>query len=333
MAHGTARVALSVARGLAVRRPIDQIECMLALLAAALSPGPVRTFDGAAEWWTDHVARTRDLERPIDRAILGATVVDRLGFAFAGAYAAALSALVPSLPAGTLASLAATEDGGAHPRAIETQLGTDGDGLVLSGKKRWVTLGPEGGVCFVVARRAESAGLERPVLALVRVPVGAPGVTVTPLAHMPFVPEIPHAELSLERVRVAPEDVLPGDGYERYLKPFRTIEDVHVNAALLAWLSSIGARAGWPRPVRERLATLLVAARTIAGEDPSSAVTHIALGGLLSAVHALVGEIDPLWASTQGETRALFARDRALLSVASKARAARLDKAWSRLGT
>jgi acyl-CoA dehydrogenase len=303
------------------------------LLSAVLSPPPVRTFESAAAWWADHVAITRGLERPIDRAILGATVVDRLGFAFAGGYAAALSSLVPTLPRETLASLAATEDGGAHPRAITTTLTRDGDAFVLTGKKRWVTLGPEGGVVLVVARRAESAGSERPELVVVRVPSAAAGVTITPLAHMPFVPEIPHAELALERVRVSAGDVLPGDGYERYLKPFRTIEDLHVHAGLLAFLSAIGARAGWPLPVRERLALLLVAVRALSAEDPSSPETHVALGGALSSAHALLAEIDPLWATAPEETRTLFARDRALLMVAGKARASRLAKAWSRLGS
>jgi acyl-CoA dehydrogenase len=304
---------------------------MSAVLSAVLAPPPIRTFDGAAAWWADHLERTRQIERPIDRAIVGATVVDRLGFAFAGGYAAALSALVPSLPRETLASLAATEDGGAHPRAIATELTKDGDALVLSGKKRWVTLGPDGGVVLVVARKAESAGKERPELVVVRVPSSAAGVTVTPLAHMPFVPEIPHAEISFDRVRVAAGDVLPGDGYERYLKPFRTVEDLHVHAALLAWLSAIGARAAWPMPVRERLVSLLVAARALSSEDPSSAVTHVALGGVIATAQALLTELDPLWASAPEETRTLFARDRALLSVAGKARAARLAKAWTRL--
>jgi acyl-CoA dehydrogenase len=306
---------------------------MQASLSAALSPGPVRTFESAAVWWADHSEMTRSIEQPIDRAIVGATVVDRLGYAFAGGYAAALSSLVPTLPRGTLASLAATEDGGAHPRAITTELTRDGAHFVLTGKKRWVTLGPEGGVVLVVARRAETAGSARPELVVARVPADARGVTVTPLAHMPFVPEIPHAELSLERVRVLADDVLPGDGYERYLKPFRTIEDLHVHAALLGWLSSIGARAGWPAPIRERLVSLLVTVRALAAEDPSSAVTHVALGGALSTAQALVLEIDPLWAMAPEETRTLFARDRALLSIAGKARAARLAKAWSRLGS
>ena len=35
---------------------------------------------------------------------------------------------------------------------------------------------------------------------------------------------------------VEPEEVLPGDGYLRYLKPFRTVEDLYVQAALLGCL-------------------------------------------------------------------------------------------------
>ena len=51
-----------------------------------------------------------------------------------------------------------------------------------------------------------------------------------------FVPEVPHARVQLDAVRVDAAALLPGDGYERYVKPFRTIEDAHVTLAVLAYL-------------------------------------------------------------------------------------------------
>ncbi|MDQ3031933.1 MAG: acyl-CoA dehydrogenase family protein [Myxococcota bacterium] len=301
------------------------------LLARVLRPiDPPLAFERATDWWADHRAATRSLERPIDRAIAGAARVDRLGFAFAGGYAAALCAMVPELSADMPASLAATEEGGAHPRAIATTLAREGDAWVLRGHKKWVTIGAGGGTILVIARSTDATG-ERPSLRVARVDAGASGVTITALPNMPFVPEIAHASVALDGVRVEDAQLLPGDGYERYLKPFRTIEDLHVHAALLAWLSSIGARAPWPHAIRERALSMLVTARALSEGDPSAPEIHVALAGALASMRSLVLEIEPLWASVDEPTRTRWQRDRALLEIASKAREARRESAWRAL--
>jgi hypothetical protein len=294
------------------------------VLSHVLAPGPMLAFDSARGWWPDHLARTTHYAAAIDRAIVGAARVDRLGFAFAGGYAAALQAMVPSLSPSTLASFAATEEGGVHPRAITTTLTERDGGFRLDGAKKWVTLGPDGGEVLVVAKLAGSS--ERPVLRVARVDARAAGVTITPLPDTPFVPEIPHASIRFEVVRV--DAVLDGDGYDAYLKPFRTIEDIHVHAALWAWLVAIGVRSGWPRELVAAATALLVAIRALASEDPRSPHTHVALGGVIAASNGLVTSLDPSWASVDADLRARWQRDRALLGVASAARAKRLERAW-----
>lgn len=286
-------------------------------------------FAGAAEWWRDHVEATRSIDLPIDRAIAGAVRVDRLGYAFGGGYAAALRALVPGLPREVSASFAATEGMSAHPRAIATTLArVPGSAWRLDGRKDWVTLASDEGAIFVVARFAESDTAGRPKLRVVRVSAGAPGVFLEKLPEAPFVPEIPHGALRLENVRLEDRDILPRDGYSDYLKPFRTIEDLHVHAALLAWLIAVGARAGWPQSLRERMTAALIAARALALEDPRRSEIHIALGGVLAQTAAAVAESEPHWTRVDAPTRERWERDRPLLSVAGKARAARLEKAW-----
>ena len=286
------------------------------------------TFDSSPAWWADHLARTAALVSPIDRAIVGATRIDRLGFAFAGGYAAALHAMVPSIAMETLASFAATEERGAHPRAITTTLTSAGDGFALSGSKKWVTLGPDGGEVLVVARLGESTANERPTLRVVRVDARGHGVTITALPQAPFVPEIAHASISFDDVRLAAHAVLPGDGYDAYLKPFRTIEDIHVHAALWAWLIAIGVRARWPREVVAAATALLVATRALSFEPASSPHVHVALGGVIAATKGLVASLDSSWANVDPALRARWERDRVLLDVASSARAKRLERAW-----
>lgn len=299
------------------------------VLRPVLAPAALLTFDSPPAWWRDHLARTAAFTVPIDRAIVGAASVDRVGFAFAGGYAAALHAMVPALPRETLASFAATEEGGAHPRAIATTLAHAPEGgFLLRGEKKWVTLGPDGGVVLVVARLADVGDGERPRLRVVRIDSRAPGVTITPLEHTGLVPEIPHASIRFDDVRVPGDAVLHGDGYDAYLKPFRTLEDLHVHAALWAWLVALGVRSGWPRELLARGAALIALSRGLVVEPAASSHVHVVLGGLVEESKALVAALEPEWAKVDPHVRARWERDRAILGVAGSARAQRFTRAW-----
>jgi hypothetical protein len=152
---------------------------------------------------------------------------------------------------------------------------------------------------------------------------------MTAMAATPFAPEIPHAELELARVEV--RELLPGDGYDEYLKPFRTIEDCAVHAALLAYAIGVARRNDWPRAALERLVAALVTARAIASADPRSAAVHVALAGLLESTRALTSELSPHWDLVESGERARWQRDQGLVGVAGRARDARREKAWETL--
>src|ERR1700760_915474 len=68
----------------------------------------------------------------VERAAIGGAQVDRVGHAFAIGYAMALTALVGD----GHAALCATEDGGNHPRAIQTRL----EHGRVTGTKKWATM-------------------------------------------------------------------------------------------------------------------------------------------------------------------------------------------------
>lgn len=299
------------------------------ILERVLSTTRVRSFDDVRAFFAEHERATRDLERPIDRAIAAGASADRLGYAFAGGYAAALDALLGERV--SLTALAATEQGGAHPRAIATRLDHTSDGLRLRGEKNFVTLASLVEAVLVVARVDGPDGAAHPSLRVVRVPVSRSGVRIAPLDALPFVPEVPHAIAFFEDVRIEPEEVLEGDGYTRYLKPFRTVEDLHVHGALLGYLSSVGARSTWPEDLRERTLAALVATRALAAEDPSAATTHLALAGLLQDARSIVAASEPHWTAVAPDERARWTRDRPLLSIAEEARSARRVRAWERV--
>jgi alkylation response protein AidB-like acyl-CoA dehydrogenase len=289
-----------------------------------------------AAWWPRQLERCARHHRPIESAIAGGFAADRLAWAFCAGYQAALRALVPQLPAAALASLCVTEAAGNHPRAIQTALRPHPDlprQFLLDGHKRWTTLGPDSALMLVVARVGEAVPGERIELKLALVHQGAPGVSLRTMSEISFIPEVAHAEVQFERVLVAEHDVLEGDGYSRYVKPFRTVEDLHVHAATLAYLLREARRLAWPRAWVERALAALHALVAIARLDASSPATHIALAGALNIGAALVGEADACWESAGDDPASLrWRRDRALLAVASSARAKRRERAWDKLG-
>lgn len=310
------------------------MEALLSHLLTAPPQGEVSTVD---DWWTLHRACADAWRVPVDRAMAAAVRMDRLGWAFASGYQEALRHLVPGLPPEAKVALCATEAGGNHPRAIQTRLVVDGDGWQLRGEKSFTTLGPCADLLLVVARDARGGTEEadpsgRVRLAVVRVPSARSGVHVSSMPALGFVPEVPHGQTRFDDVAVHADERLGGDGYADHLKPFRTVEDVHVHAALLAWLLGTARRLDWPRAIRERLLAAVATARALAPAPANDASVHLALAGLLAQTQETVQATEPCWDDAPPALRDRWRRDRALLRVAAGARDRRSESAWHRLG-
>lgn len=297
-----------------------------ALLDTLLAPRPAAYATLAAYRAAWHTAAA-GWDTPVDRALVGGSMADRLGYAFAAGYGAALERLVPGL-AGP-ACLCVTEEGGAHPRAIRAHLAPLGAGWRLDGKKRWATLAGEGETLLVAASVGHEG--EHNLLRVARVPAAAPGVTLTALPPTPFTPEIPHYEVTFDGVPLPHDALLPGDGWTRYVKPFRTVEDAHVCAAATAYLLRVARTNAWPREIVTRLAALVLAVREVATAPADAPSVHVALAGCFAALDAIVAAAAPCWADTDPEVAARWHRDAPLLTIAGKARAARLEVAWESL--
>jgi alkylation response protein AidB-like acyl-CoA dehydrogenase len=303
-----------------------------ALLASLFGDVPTPLACDGVGAFLEALARPPRGASPVEDAALGGFAADRLGYAFAAGYEAALRALLGGARDDLgIVTLCATEAGGAHPRAIEACLREDGARLRLRGHKRWSTMAPAAQTLLVLASRGEGAG-GRKALVLAAVPRGAPGVVVSPMPPPPFAPEIPHAEVVFEDVEVPVEAVLPGDGWTRWVKPFRTVEDVHVHAALLGYATSLARRVGAGREVATKLAASLTAVCAIAALSPDAPATHLALAGAIEVSREALAALEPAIEAAPGEETARWARDRVLLEVAGKARAQRLERAFSRLG-
>jgi hypothetical protein len=298
----------------------------LAASQAAASP-----CESVADWWPRHRAIAAGHPDPIHQAIVGGFVADRVGWAFASGYQAALRALFPDAPADRICALCVTEADGNSPKAIKSSLRRNSTHWFLNGAKRWTTLGPDGSLFFVAARD-EAASDRRASIKVVRVSSDSPGLKIQTMPATRFVPEVPHAQLQFENLKLADAEILPGDGYDQYVKPFRTVEDIHVQAAVLSYLMREGQRLRWPEGWLERLSALLAALGKIADMPAAHAETHIALAGALAIGSGLIGECEEFWKKHAIDPAALrWARDRELLKVASGAREQRTKRAWEKL--
>jgi len=221
-----------------------------------------------------------------------------------------------------------TEAGGNRPRDMATTLKKAADGsYVISGRKKWASGGPLAQTLLVAASTGTD-DLGRNHLRMVKVPANAQGVKIIQ-TNASFVPEIPHAEVELDGVTVTESALLPGDGYADYIKPFRTVEDAHVHAALLGYVVGAARRIKVARDLIEQLLAAALAIRSIALADPRSPATHIALAGSLAQIAHVVGEVELRWEDFEGPEWTRWLRDRAIFRVAGAARAARREKAWT----
>lgn len=304
---------------------------MLPQLSASRAAAP--PCDNVMQWWPRHRAIAAEHADPIHQAIVGGFVADRVGWAFASGYQAALRAMFPDAPADRICAFCVTEADGNSPKSIRSTLKKSGDAWTLDGSKRWTTLGPDGALFFVAARDEAASGA-RPAIRLVRVPSDADGLTIQGMPPTKFVPEVPHARLQFENLKIKETEILEGDGYDRYVKPFRTVEDIHVQAAVLSYLMREGQRLAWPQGWLERLAALLAALGRIADMPAAEAETHVALAGALAIGTGLMDETEEFWQRSAAEPAAQrWWRDRELLKIAGGAREQRTKRAWERLRT
>jgi alkylation response protein AidB-like acyl-CoA dehydrogenase len=299
---------------------------LLDALLAAVPP----TAANLRAWFEVTSAARRARAHTIERALVGGALADRLGFAFAAGYSEALRFLVPHLDG--ITALCATEADGNHPRAIRTRLAPAGvDRYTLTGHKKWATVANEASALLVVASTGDDPATGRNRLRVVRVPTSAPNLRIRSSAA-PFVPEIEHAEVELAGVEVSAADLLPGDGYDDYLKPFRTVEDLHVHAALIGYLIGVARRRAFAPSLVEALLALAATTRALADADVKAASTHLALAGLIDLSTRLVADLEGAWSlSPTDDEWQRWQRDRPLLHVATKARLARRETARTAL--
>ncbi len=250
-----------------------------------------------------------------ERAVAAGLAADRVGYAFLSGYHAACDALMGR---STRPAMCVTEKGPPHPRHIECRW-SDG---VLNGTKTYVTGGPLAQTLHVLA--VADGGEKTKRLVVATIAADARGVEIDSLPKTPFVPEVPHGRVRF--VDAVPTAVVE-DGWSGRVKPFRTVEDIHVTLAVGAYLAQALHRQGGANEDVDALCALIHSLSDLSRRPPSEPGTHRALAGVLALA-------TPLWAraTLTGDEGVRWQRDRRLLAVAQGARQARRDAAWVATG-
>ncbi|MED7668805.1 acyl-CoA dehydrogenase [Pseudomonas moraviensis subsp. stanleyae] len=258
---------------------------------------------------------------PFELAVAGGRRMATPGLAFLVGYQAALRMLWPSAPL-SLGALCATEQRSLRPADMHTRLSD----LRLSGRKDFVTAG-DAADWLLVAARSEGPG-EAPRLSLAVVYPGEPGVKVEKLPALPLMPDISHGRLHLDGALC---ELLAGDGWDAYIKPFRSLEDVYVLSAMTAWLYGVGQDSDWPQTLQLRLLALLAGCAEASRQAPNNPAGHVLLGGLFAQFEALAGEVEQALADGPVEWAQMWRRDKGVMQLAAGARAKRLAKALAQV--
>ena len=274
----------------------------------------------------------------IDRAIIGGFLADRMAYAFLSGYENALQKHFTMLPAQSLAAFCVSEKGGSRPKAMETTLSQDnnGDVYLLNGQKSFVTCAEDAQWLIIAATLAErgdgKAGEEtskRPNIKLALIEANAPGLAVTNSKELPFIPEIRKGSLVLDNVKVTAENILPGDGYSNYVKPFSCVEGVYIMAATSAFLFRLACLFDWPKSIQEQVLSTLLAVKQLNEGDMSSPATEIMVSGVKAQLKQITETSKPLWAMLPEQHMQRLQRDCGMLLMSDKNHLTRLERAWT----
>lgn len=296
---------------------------MLQKLIKTSRETPLKSYTSTKEWAANYYQLTNN-QRPIQKAILGGFHCQQFSFAFMAGYQAALEKMFPTIAPNQLKALCVSEAKGAHPKFIETTLIDNR----INGLKTYITAGSAAEHLLVLCKTNETVN-GRPLLKMVHLPRTAKNIKITDF-ELPFMLEVKHGKLALNNTLIEDSQILEGDGFSQYTKPFRTLEDICVSAAHQAMLLHQAIDYQWDEKLRDSLFFNLYTLENLLTLPPLSKATHILLGVYEQNFNDLLSAIDE---NIAHHSPAHFQKDwemnKRVLLLGKKVKEARLEKARS----
>lgn len=268
-------------------------------------------------------------EDPFRRLMRVATRAERRSAASIAGHQAAIRRLFPATPPDAICAFCISEDRGPHPKYINTSLVESPSGLRLNGTKRWGSVAPDADLLYVAASIGREG--DRNDLRMIALPADRPGVTLDLEPYVDYGPEMRIADITFDDVQVHPGEVIQGDAYVNYIKPFRLIEDVYNTVGTQVAMFRLGTEYGWEDERLETLAALISQAAAVSSTDMASPEAILLLTAYLRSSGEFWAKTWQSWPDAPAEVIAKWSPDRSLLGVAERARETRRQTAWAEL--
>jgi hypothetical protein len=267
---------------------------------------------------------------PVDRAISEGFFSDRVAYAFYAGFQAAFYYLLPESKKNTVFGFCVSEQHGSHPSKIKANLKKipDSEKWCINGYKKFVSCALYADQLLVAASKGTN-DKNKNILKIILLKSDVKGLKIEPMNNIPFIPEISHGIITFDNVIVDESQILPEDGYKNYIKPFRTIEDICIYAALLGYLFKAACKFYWPKKIKEHVLFLLTGIRSLSKSDFKDPAAHIVLGGFEYQLNSLFKELFSYW-NKEDKEHLRWHRDHSIFNIAQNTKAKRLAAAWTK---
>lgn len=285
---------------------------------------PLKSFTSTKDWSKDYYSLVKDMP-PFEKAIYGGFTCQQFSFAFMAGYQAALEHMFPTIAPNQLKALCVSEEKGGHPKAIQTTLSNN----QLNGLKTYITAGSDVEHLLILCKTDKVVN-GRTQLKMVHVPKDAEDMEVTNF-ELAFMKEVKHGKLSIKGTPIAESQILAGDGFSDYTKPFRTLEDICVSAAYQAMLLRQAIDYKWDGHLRDQLLLNIYTLKNLLSLPLLAAETHLLLAANEANFENLLPNIELNIEETGSAAfMADWAVNKKVIALGKKIKGIRLAKARSR---
>jgi len=294
---------------------------MIDQLLQLAQQNPLKNYTSTDDWATAYYQLVSD-KSPIEKAILGGFSCQQFSFAFMAGYQAALEHMFPTVAPNELKALCVSEAKGGHPKAIQTTL-IDNQ---LNGLKTYITAGSDVEHLLVLCKTNEMVN-GRPQLKMVHLPKGADNTELINF-ELSFMKEVKHGKLAMKETQISDHQILVGDGFSDYAKPFRTLEDICVGAAYQAMLLRQAIEYQWAGDLRDQILFNLFSLKNLLALPLLAPNTHILLAAQDANFEKLLPSIEiNIEATSSEQFKADWEMNKKLIALGKKIKTVRLVKA------
>lgn len=294
---------------------------MIEALIQTSQEQPLKSYPAIKNWSEDYYQLTGD-KSPFDKALFGGFTCQQFSFAFMAGYQAALEKMFPTIAPNELKALCVSEAKGGHPKAINTTLLNH----QINGVKTYITAGSDVAHLLVLCKTNQFAN-GRPLLKMAYLRHPTPEVAITDF-ELPFMKEIKHGKLTLKDAKITANQILEGDGFSDYTKPFRTLEDILVATAYQAMLLRQAVDNNWEEGVRDQLLLNIYTLKNLLTLPPNHKETHLLLTANEEQFKNLLPAIElNITNHSSAEFKADWIMNKKVAFLGEKLKAIRLSKA------